>query len=198
MTKGQKQTKPVTEILKGLGIFRTGDAIAAGVSQPTLSRLAASGTITRLEYGLYSHPAADLDLSELDFAIACARLGAQSVIGGLTALFRHGLITQVPDRIWVMVPPSVRSTRKLYRILRTANDPNVGIEDHKTYRITGIERSVIEALQYATKIGLQTAISATRRAIAEGLTTEKKLYAMAKKLDAENAFTKHWEAIVAE
>ncbi|MBI2602694.1 MAG: type IV toxin-antitoxin system AbiEi family antitoxin domain-containing protein [Deltaproteobacteria bacterium] len=51
--------------------FRTGDAIAAGVSQPTLSRLAAVGTITRLEYGLYSHPAVDLDLSELDFAIAC-------------------------------------------------------------------------------------------------------------------------------
>jgi hypothetical protein len=57
---------------------------------------------------------------------------------------------------------------------------------------------VIEALQYAIKIGLQTAISATRRAIAEGQTTEKKLYAIAKKLDAEKGFINHWEAIVAE
>ncbi|MBI2602695.1 MAG: hypothetical protein HYW48_06545 [Deltaproteobacteria bacterium] len=93
-------------------------------------------------------------------------------------MFRHGLPPQVPDRTWVMVPPSVRSTRKLYRILRTANDPTVGVEDHRTYRIAGIERSVVEALQYATKIGLQTAISATRRAIAEGLTTEKKQEAL--------------------
>ena len=198
MTQGQKRKKPAAEILKNLGIFRTGEAITAGVSQPTLSRLAAAGTITRLEYGLYSHPAADLELSELDFAIACARLGEKSIIGGLTALFRHGLTSQVPDRIWVMVPPSVRSTRKLYRILRTRNDPTVGVEERRTYRITGIERSVIEALQYATKIGLQSAISAARRAIAEGLTTEKKLHEMAKKLRVENAFTKFWEAIVAE
>lgn len=194
----KKQIKQVIDSLRTLGVFRTSDAIAAGVSQPSLSRLAAAGTITRLEYGLYLHPAADVDPSELDFAIACARLGGQSVIGGLTALFRHGLISQVPDRIWVMVPPSVRSSRKLYRILRTGNDPTVGIEDYRTYRIAGIERSVIEALQYATKIGLQTAIGATRKAIAQGLSTEKKLHAMAKKLDIENAFAKHWEAIVAE
>lgn len=198
MVKGKKKSRPADGVLRDLGIFRTGDAIAAGVSQPTLSRLAAAGTIIRLEYGLYSHPAADLDLSELDFAIACTRLGEQSVIGGLTALFRHGLTPQVPDRIWVIVPTAVRSTRKLYRILRTANDPTVGVEDHQIYRIAGIERSVVEALQYATKIGLQTAISAARRAIAKGLTTEKKLYAMAKKLDSESTFTKHWEAIVAE
>jgi hypothetical protein len=198
MSKGKKNAKPLAKVLKELGLFRTANALAAGVSQPTLSRLAAAGVITRLEYGLYVHPEANVDPSELDLAIACTRLGTQAVIGGLTALFRHGLISQVPDRIWIMVPPSVRSTRKLYRILRTTNDPGVGIEDHGTYRIAGIERSLIEALQYATKLGLQTALSASRRALSERLTTEKKLLAMAKQLEVESAFTKHWEAIVAE
>lgn len=198
MTKRKNKSRPPAEITKELGLFRTGDAVEAGVSQPTLSRLAASGIITRLEYGLYVHPDAEIDPSELDLAIACARLGDQSVISGLTALYRHGLISLVPDRIWIMVPPSVRSTRKLYRIIRTTNDPKIGIEDRGTYRMACMERSLVEALQYSTKIGLQTTISASRRALSQGLSTEKKIWAMAKYLGAENAFTKHWEAIVAE
>jgi predicted transcriptional regulator of viral defense system len=107
MFKGEKREKAV-EILRDLGLFRTADAVRAGVSQPTLSRLATSGVISRLEYGLYIHPDSPIDPSELDLAIACARLGEHAVIGGLTALFHHRLISQVPDRIWIMVPPAVR------------------------------------------------------------------------------------------
>lgn len=185
------------DVLKSLGVFRTADAIHAGISQPTLSRLAAAGSITRLEHGLYLHPEAAIDPSDLDFAIACAKFGKQSLIGGLTALFRHGLIAQVPDRIWMIVPSVVKSNDTLYRCLRTKNDPHFGVENHIVYRLAGVERSIIEALQFATKIGLQTALSAARKALAEGLTTEKKLYDMAAKLGAEHAFAKHWEAIVA-
>ncbi len=195
----QKKIKlPAADILKELAIFRTSDAVVAGVSQPTLSRLAASGIITRLEYGLYFHPEAKIDPAALDLAVACARFGEQSVIGGLTALFRHGLISQVPDRIWVMVPHNSRSKHKLYRILRTKNDPGVGVEDHGVYRIANIERSLVEALQYATKVGLQTAISASRHALLGGLTTESKVAKLAKLLGVESSFAKHWEAIVAE
>lgn len=198
MTKRKAKHSPHEDILRPLGVFRAADAVALGVSQPTLSRLASSGVITRLEHGLYCHPDADVDPAELDLVIACIKFGKLAFIGGLTSLFRHGLISQVPDRIWVVVPSGVKSDSARYRCIRTKNIPQVGIENHKTYRIAGVDRSLVEALQFATKIGLQTAISATRKALAEGLTTEKQLYEMAQKLGAENYFLKYWEAIVAE
>lgn len=186
------------QLLQTLGIFRTSDAIAAGISQPTLSRLTASGKITRLEHGLYIHPQANFDQSELDFAVACAKFGPDSLIGGISALFRHKLISQVPNQIWLVVPTSTKSTNPLYRCIRTKNSPTIGIEDHGIYRITNIERSLIEAFQFSTKIGLEIAISAARFAIHHGLTTDKKIQAMGKLLGRMKAFTKHWEAVVAE
>lgn len=198
MSKGKNKTSPPSEILRSLAIFRAADAIAAGVSQPTLSRLAADGSIVRSERGLYYHPGADLDPSEIDFAIACIKFGPRSLIGGLTSLFRHGLIPQVPDRIWVVVPSHVKSENGLYRCLRTQHEPTVGIDEHSHYRIANVERSLIEGLQFATKIGLQTVLAAIRKALAEQLTTEKKLHVMATQLGAESAFAKFWEAIATE
>ena len=198
MSKAKNKATSPSEVLRNLGIFKATDAIAAGVSQPTLSRLTAARTIVRSERGLYYHPGADLDPSEIDFAIACTKFGNDALIGGLTSLFRHGLIAQVPDRIWVVVPSGVKSENSLYRCLRTKHDPTVGIDEHGHYRIANLERSLIEGLQFATKIGLQTALSAIRKALAERLTTEKKLHAMAKLLGAESAFAKSWEAIATE
>jgi predicted transcriptional regulator of viral defense system len=182
--------------LQDLGIFRIQDAREAGLSQPTLSRLAHSGQLLRLERGLYQYPGATIDASELDFAIACARLGKNSVIGGISALFRYGLISQVPDQIWILVPPSIRSKNPLYRCLRTQNNLVIGVVDHRIYRITSLERTLIESLQYASKIGVSIAVSGARKALEEGMTSEKKLYDMAIKLGQKNGFIKYWEVIV--
>lgn len=185
-------------LLNSLGLFKTSDATAAGISQPTLSRLAASGKITRLAHGLYLHPNATIDPAEIDFAIACTKFGKLSAIGGLSALFRHRLISQVPEQIWVIVSPSSKSSSRLYRCIRTQNDPSIGVDDHHFYRITNIERSIVEAFQFATKMGLEIAISSARQAIAHSITTDNKLHEMAKCLGTQNTFIKHWEAIVAE
>jgi predicted transcriptional regulator of viral defense system len=196
MKPHQKTNKD--QLLKTLGIFSTSEAIDAGISQPTLSRLATSGKIIRLEHGLYIHPHAGLDPLELDFAIACAKFGPKSAIGGISALFRHQLISQVPNQIWVIVPASSKTRNPLYRCIRTKNSPAVGIEDHGIYRITNLERSIIEAFQFSGKIGLEIAISAARHAVHHGLTTDKKLQTMGNQLGAINPFNKYWEAVVAE
>ncbi len=182
--------------LEKLGIFSTQDAVNAGISQPTLSRLVKAEKLIRLEHGLFLHPEAKIDLSELDFAIACAKLGKKSVIGGLSALFRYGLISQVPDQIWILVPVSVKSNNPLYRCIRTKLNLTLGVVNSRFYRITNIERTLIEALNYSTKIGASLAVGAVRKAIEEGKTTEKKLYEMAKLLGAEKVFSKYWEVIV--
>ena len=183
------------EILRHLGVFRTSDAISAGVSQPTVSRLAMKGVLVRLEHGLYQHKDADIDLGVLDFIVACNRIGSDSVIGGLTALFHYVLIPQVPQQTWVMLPHANRAKFPQYRIIRTKHDPKVGVENHGLYRIVTIERAIVEAFRYSTKMGYQTALTAARTALLEGKTSEKKLHETAKKLGLWQVMVKNWEAI---
>ncbi len=195
-----RKSKPQksTDRLLRLGIFNTADAIRNGVSQPTISRLTARGEILRLAHGLYQHPLAKIDPSEVDFAIAYKKFGPKSAVGGLSALFRYGLISQVPDRIWVIVPSAVKSTDPLYRCIRTKHSSKVGIENHCFYRMTTIERTLIESLRFATKIGLGIAVSATRKALKERKTTKKKIYEMAKAMKLDKILAEHWESIAEE
>jgi len=183
------------KILRSLGVFRTADATNAGVSQPTVSRLAMKGTIVRLEHGLYHHKDADIDTGILDFIVACTRIGPDSVIGGLTALFHYVLIPAVPQQTWILIPHTNRAKFPQYRILHTKHDPKIGIEDHGLYRIVTIERAIIEAFRYATKMGYQTALTAARTALQEGKTSEKKLHDTARLMKLWPVLVKNWEAI---
>lgn len=183
------------DVLRDFGVFRTADAINSGISQPTVSRLAMKGVLVRLEHGLYHHKDADIDLSTLDFCVACTRLGADSLIGGLTALFHYVLIPQVPQQTWVMVPHKNQGKFPQYRIMHTKHDPKVGVEDHGHYRIVTIERAIVEAFRYSTKMGYQIALTAARTALQEEKTSEKKIYETAKQLSLWQIMVKNWEAI---
>ena len=193
----RKNTNPTPNSLKPLGLFDSKEAIEkAGISQPTLSRWVKRGEILRAGRGLYFHPKSKVKSDILDFAVACYKFGPTSAIGGLTALFHYQLIEQVPRQIWVMVPPNRPDRNKLYRCLRTKTSLAHGIDTFDSYRITNMERTLVEAFKFASKIGPRIAIQATRKALKENRTTEKKLGEMAKKLKLESAFQKYWEAIV--
>jgi predicted transcriptional regulator of viral defense system len=183
------------ETLRKLGVFRTADAIDAGVSQPTVSRLAMRGILIRLDHGLYHHRDTEIDLAAIDFITACARTGPDSVVGGLSALFHYGLIPQVPQQIWVLLPHTNRNKFPQYRIMRTNHDPKVGVNNEGTYRIVTIERSIVEAFKYASKLGYQTALTAARTALSEGKTSEEKMYETAKDLGLWPVMVRNWEAI---
>ena len=182
--------------LKDLGVFRTKDAIDLGVSQPTLSRLASDGTVTRLEHGFFVHRDGPIDPSNFDFALAYAKFGKKSYVGAISALFRHGLIEQVPNQVWIITAPAIKSSGKLYRCIRTKIDLDLGIEDHRFFRISGIDRTIIDALYFSTKLGPEIAIRAARKAIKSGLTSESKTYEMACKVGMAKSFEKYWEALV--
>lgn len=182
--------------LKKLGPFTLAQAKEIGLSHQALSRLVKEQKILRMGRGLYLHPKAHVD-KEIDFQIACAKFGSDSVIGGLSALFYYNLVEQVPQQTWVLVPPEKRTREKGYRLLRTKTGLNKGIIDGKSYRIVSIERAIIEGLKLATKIGERTAIKAARDAIKNKQTTLTKIGKMAKDLGLDSVLTKYFEAIVA-
>ena len=185
--------------LKSFGVFRIQDAIKIGISQPSLSRLVATGQITRLGPGLYGHPeSTKVEPQDLDYVIACARFGPQAIVGGMTALFLYRLIEQVPTQVWMIVPYNTKTTLMLYRCIRTKTDPRKGVVNRGSYRITNLERTLVEAFRYASKMGLRTAIHATRTAIKERKTTLDKIMRQAKELGLEKFIERYWETLVPE
>ncbi|NUM34028.1 MAG: type IV toxin-antitoxin system AbiEi family antitoxin domain-containing protein [Candidatus Brocadiae bacterium] len=182
------------------GIFGVSQAKDLGVSKSTLSRLAAKNKILRLGHGMYLHPNSEISQvspEEQDYAEACAKFGHNSFIGGLTALFYFGLIEQVPERIWVIVPQTKQTSDTRYRLLRVKKISSIGIEEHNFFRISNIERTLVESLAYSSKMGIRTVIFAIRRAIIGEKTTLEKLMDMAKKLGLENILKKYWETLIA-
>lgn len=186
--------------LQSMGLFRYNEVYKKiGISQPTLSRWVSKGFIKHVSRGLYIHPHSSILPEHLDFAIACSHFGLKSAIGGLSALFYYGFIEQAPEQIWLIVPSSRKneSTQKKYKCLRTHTSLRIGIDKKKYFKITNVERTLLEAMKFATKIGQRTAISSARKAFKEKLTTEKKLVQMSSRLKMKNVLNKHWEAIVA-
>ncbi len=189
MTKTQ-ETK-----LKKLGIFTLAQANEIGISQQSLSKLVKQEKIKRVDRGIFLHPEANLD-REYDFQIACAKLGSDAVIGGLSALFYYNLADQVPKQTWVLVPPHKITSKRAYRLIRTQIPLDKGVVIGNGYKIVSIERAIAEGFKLASKNGERTAIKACRKAIQKKQTTLKKIGVTAKELGLDSYITKYFEAII--
>ncbi len=181
--------------VKKLGVFTLAEGKAAGISQQDISRLVAKRGLVRLGRGIYLHPNASLD-KDVGFQIAYSKFGPGSAIGGLSALYHYNLAEQVPGEIWVMVPPEKRTRETGYKLIRTKTRLDKQIIDEKGYRIVTVERAVLEALKFITKIGERTAVKAAREALATRKTMETKLAKAAKELELESVLAKHLEIIL--
>lgn len=185
--------------LKQAKIFRAKDALSEiGISQATLSRWVSKGKLNRLARGIYAPSSIKLDADKLDFIIACTRFGEHSSIGGLSALFYYGLVEQVPNQLWIIATPFNKNEtyKKKYRVIRTQIDMSIGIEQKQFYRVTTIERTLLECLRLSSKIGLSIVLKAIRKALDNSLTNEMLLGKMAKNLNLSNTLKKHWQAII--
>jgi predicted transcriptional regulator of viral defense system len=197
LRKGElsKETKKALKTFKTKGVISLSQAIKLGLSKPAITRLCASGQLHRVGMGFYVHPDSKADPKDYDFIVACSRFGKTSVIGGLTALFHYGLIEQAPRKIWVLISPNQKTISPLYRCVRTKTSPKIGVEDHGLFRITNLERTIIEGLRLAPKIGMRVAIKAARTAISEGRTDEVKLGKQATALGLRSVIEKYWDVI---
>lgn len=181
--------------LKKIGLFSLAQAKELGIEQPHLSRLVKKGVFQRVARGFYLHPRAKISSDAIEFQIACAKFGPESAIAGLSALFHYQLIEQVPTKIWILVPPQVRSKERGYRLMRTKSDPKVGVLSKRGFNIVSLERALIEGLKFSSKIGERTALRAVRTALASKQTTEVKIGKMAKDLGLQKVLAKYFEAI---
>jgi len=190
------QAKKAIKKLKKQGFFGIKEVLNAGISKATLSRLVAKEKLFRVGHGLYIHPESNIPAEIQDYVRARSKFGSNSIIGGLTALSYYHLTQHVPQQIWVIVPQKKQTRDNFYRLIRVKKIKNSGIVKHKYFSITNIERTIVEAFQYAGKIGLRTAMAALIKAIEENKTDLNKIMAMARKLGQQKMMKKHWETII--
>lgn len=189
-----QRSKLPTSLYK-LGRFTFKQAKEAGLSQSAVVQLVSAGVLEKISRGIYEVVGRGLDPATRDFAVACISLGEESVIGGLTALFYYGLAEEVPAKLWVLVPPTTYRPNRLYRLVRTKMDLTVGVERHADYRITSLERTIVDTFVFSSKLGEKLAYRAAMRAIREKRTTPDKLFKMAHRLGVTERLAAHAQAL---
>ena len=192
-----QRSEALLKKLSKLKSFNLSEAKKIGLSHPVLLRLVSEGKVTRLQRGFYAISGLEEEGSEGDFSIASKKFGDKAVIGGLTALAHYKLLDEIPTKIWMLVPPTVRTVDKKYRLLRTSKDLKVGVKDAGSFRIVSIERALVDGLIFSSKIGERLAITAMLRAIKSKKVKIEKVFEIAKKLDAMPILNKYWQLVLA-
>jgi len=155
-----------------------------------------AGKLERVTKGIYADPK---DLMELegDFYRATLICGKSSAICLGSALQYYGLSERLTGKTVIMVPyKSAPSRNKRLRIVRSRNPRwRVGITKLPRFKVTNVERSIVDAFRYWRLIGINEAIYALKIALKERQTTKTKIYDMAKALNAQKIILPYLEAL---
>jgi predicted transcriptional regulator of viral defense system len=147
-------------------ILRSKDLEAHGVSRTQIRQLVASGSLVRLNRGIYKAQDFDFDenISLAEVAIRCPK----AIVCLLTALRFHNLTTENPQLVYIMLPlGSQRPRFDSPEVHVSWSNPAMlasGIEEHLMsgvpVRITSAAKTVVDCFKYRRLVGLPVAIEA--------------------------------------
>lgn len=164
------------------GPFSIKTAGSYGISRYQIYRLAKKGQLERLERGVYRVPVMDIN-DEDTYRAATLIVGSASAICLLSALSYYNLTDEIPRQTWIMVEKQKRVLHPHIRLVRT-NQPkwNIGVEKHKGFNITSVERTIIDCIVGHRYLGKMIGIDVLKRALKEHKTSLNKVIAMASEL----------------
>ena len=171
-TSAMKTLSPLEKLAKlaeRSPIIRGADAVAAGVSTTTLTRLTRSGALERMGRGLYhiteaewhAHP----DIVEASILVP------KGVIVLVSALAFHGIGTHMPRGVWMQLPsnyPAPKLKHLTLRIIRSRMPEafTEGVETHMLdgypVRITNVDRTIVDCFKHRSLVTLELCIEALR------------------------------------
>ena len=145
-------------------IITVKEAGKLGINPMMLSRLAADGTLQKVEHGVYARQVDWLTDPLKKYVIPCT-LYPEAVICGVSALTYHDLTDEEERQIWIALPAPKIIHNPRYRVIRPAGLAyTLGTEKHtfgkREVRIYDIEKSVVDAFKYHTE---EVALKALKR-----------------------------------
>lgn len=150
------------------GPVRARDLDAAGIPRATLKRLCDRGVLERVDRGLYR--LVEAPVTEQTTLAEVAKRVPHGIICLLSALQVHGMTTESPHAVWVLIDRRARTPRLSYPQLEVvrASGParEHGIEtrvfDGVAVQITTPAKTVADCFRFRRHVGLEVALSALR------------------------------------
>lgn len=155
------------------GPIRARDLDELGIPRAYLKRLCDRGLLERVDRGIYR--IADAPVSELSALGEVAKRVPEGIICLLSALQVHGLTTEVPHAVWLLIDRHARMPKLTYPKLEVvrASGParQHGVEsrviDGVDVLITTPAKTVADCFRFRRHVGLEVAIAALKDYLAK-------------------------------
>lgn len=150
------------------GPVRARDLTEEGIPRVYLRRLCDRGMLEQVDRGVYR--LADAPVTELHSLAEVAVRVPHATICLLSALQLHGLTTEVPHAVWVMIDRHARMPKLSYPKLEVVRASGRALEHGtETREVEGVEvrvtspaKTVADCFRYRKHVGLDVAIAALR------------------------------------
>lgn len=150
------------------GITRQRNLLQEGVHPQKVKRLVDKGILLSISRGVYMTNETKIT-EHHDVAIASARV-PNGVICLISALYFHGMTTQIPRKVWMAIENKAAQSRlsspPLKVIRMTTPSLTSGIEKHTiegvAVRVYNPAKTVADCFKFRNKIGLDIAIEALK------------------------------------
>jgi predicted transcriptional regulator of viral defense system len=165
--------RPITKTAELLrmakkGPIRARDLEGAGIPRAYLSRLTERGLIEQVDRGLYQ--LADGQVTELHSIAQVAARVPHATVCLLSALQLHGLTTEAPHAVWIMIDRHGRMPKLVYpklEVVRASGDARE--QGLATRMVEGVKvsvtipaKTVADCFRYRSHVGLDVALAALR------------------------------------
>ncbi len=148
--------------------MRARDLEALGVPRVYLRRLVDKGLLERVERGLYVH--AEAQVTELHSIAEVMKRIPKGIVCLLSALQLHGLSTEAPHAVWVMIDRHARAPRLASPTIEFVRASGLalshGVElktiEGVSVQLTSPAKSVTDCFRYRRHVGLEVALTALR------------------------------------
>ncbi|MHB1846290.1 MAG: type IV toxin-antitoxin system AbiEi family antitoxin domain-containing protein [Deltaproteobacteria bacterium] len=162
---------PKTDALLRLakkGPLRARDLAERHIPRAYLSRLVERGLLERVDRGLYQLPIATI--TELHSLAEVAKRVPHSAVCLLSALQLHGLATEAPHAVWILIDRHARlpkvSSPKLEVVWASGPARVHGLETRLVegvqVSLTSPAKTVADCFRYRSRVGLDVAMAALR------------------------------------
>ena len=150
------------------GLVRPRELERLRIPRTTLKRLVDEGQLVRRSRGVYTVP--EHEPTEHTDLAAVAKRAPKAVVCLLSALRFHGLTTQNPFEVWIMIDrtawcPRIENPRlRVIRASGAALAEGVGFQrvEGVLVRITHPAKTVADCFKYRSKVGTDIAVEALR------------------------------------
>lgn len=180
--------------------LRARDLDRHGIARSYLRQLVEEGVLVQTGRGLYS--LAEMEVSEHQTLLEASLRVPDGVICLASALRFHGLTTQNPYRVWMLIETGKRVPRLDYPpvVVFQASGASFseGIERHEldgvSVPVTSVAKTVADCFKYRHKIGLDVALEALRECLRERRVTREELHHFARVCRVEKVMQPYLEA----